>query len=48
METVHVGSRAFLVQRGLNKQGHFLALVEYGGGGRKGYLVIPEGRERKG
>lgn len=45
LKSSRVGSRAFLAQCS-NRQGCFLALAEYGGGGgRRGCIVILEGKE---
>jgi hypothetical protein len=42
------GNIAFIAQHWSNKHGCFLAVVEYGGGGRSGFPVILEGRGGKG
>jgi hypothetical protein len=39
-----VGNKAFIALHCSNKHGCFLAVAEYGGGGRKGLVVIPKGR----
>lgn len=38
------GVKAFIAQRGSNRSGHSLAVVEYENGGRRGFVIIPEGR----
>ncbi|KAB1204827.1 hypothetical protein CJ030_MR8G007181 [Morella rubra] len=41
-------SRAFLAQRCSNKAGRYVAIAEFGGGRRKGVVMIPEGKEGSG
>lgn len=36
------GNRSFLVQRRSNINSHFISLEEYGGGGKRGSIFIPE------
>jgi hypothetical protein len=38
------GSKLLIAQRGGNKAGLFLEVSSFGFGGRKGFIVIPEGR----
>jgi len=38
------GSKVLIARRGGNKAGRFLEVSTFGLGGRKGYIVIPEGR----
>jgi hypothetical protein len=40
--------KAFIAHRVANRAGHFLELVEYAVGGRRGLIVIPEGSEGQG
>jgi hypothetical protein len=40
--------KALIAQRRSNKFGHFLVVEVYGGGGRRGSFVVPEGREGEG
>jgi hypothetical protein len=37
-----------MVQRRNNSYGNFLELFEYGGKGRRSFVIIPEGIEEKG
>jgi len=46
--TSRVGVTAFLAQWCSNKHGHYLALAEYDGLGRKGFIVVQEGKGGKG
>lgn len=47
--TLRVGSRAYITQRCVNSHGQYMVLAEYGGGGgRRGFIVAPEGREGRG
>jgi hypothetical protein len=48
VKSSRVGNKAFIALRCSNNHGCFLALVEYGGGGWRGFIVIPKGREGKG
>jgi hypothetical protein len=41
-------SKALLVRRGGNRDGRFLELAVYAEGGRKGLILLPEGREGRG
>jgi len=43
-----VGNKAFITERCFNKHGRFLAGAEYGDGGGRGYIIIPEGKDCKG
>jgi len=38
------GSKVLIARRGGNKAGHFLEATTFGLGGRKGSILIPEGR----
>lgn len=40
------GQKVNLVQRRGNRHGRYLAVVEYGSGGRRGFIVLLEGRDR--
>lgn len=40
--TVGEGNCSFIVQRGFNASGHYMALVEYGGGNMCSFIFIPE------
>jgi hypothetical protein len=42
-----VGFLAFLSQRCSNKHGHFLVVVEHGGGRQRGHILVPDGRNGK-
>jgi hypothetical protein len=42
------GSKVLIARRGGNKDGRFLETATYGMGGRRGILLIPEGRGRVG
>lgn len=42
------GNKAFIVQRGSNRSSRYLEVAEYVVGGRRGLIVIPERRERRG
>lgn len=44
VKSSRVGNVAFIAQHWSNKHGRFLAVVEYGGGGRSGFPVLVEGR----
>jgi hypothetical protein len=46
--TFQMGSTVYVVLRRKNKYGQFIELSEYGGGGRRSYVVIPEGSDGKG
>jgi hypothetical protein len=46
--TFQMGSTIYVVLRRNNKHGQFIELSEYGGGGRRSYVVIPEGSNGKG
>jgi len=46
--TFRMGSTVYVVLRRKNKHGQFMELSEYGGGGRRSYVVIPEGSDGKG
>lgn len=48
LKSSRVGSKAFIVQRHANRNGRYLVIGEYGGGGRRSSIIIPEGREGKG
>jgi hypothetical protein len=41
-------SKALIVQRGGNKVGRYLEVAAYAVGGRKGLVLLPEGREGRG
>jgi hypothetical protein len=47
-KTFRMGSTVYVVLRRKNKHGQFIELSEYGGGGRRSYVVIPEGSDGKG
>jgi hypothetical protein len=47
-ESSRDGNRAFFAQRGVNRAGCFLELAEYAVGGRKGLIIVPEGRDKRG
>lgn len=40
--TSREGTKSFIVQRCLNVRGCYMALVEYGGGGRRSFIFIPK------
>jgi hypothetical protein len=42
------GSKVTIVRRGENSSGHFLEVVVYDVGGRKGLVLFPEGRDGRG
>ncbi|GLT69622.1 hypothetical protein SLA2020_417590 [Shorea laevis] len=42
------GNAVLVAQRRSNGYGHYLELSEYGGGGRRGFIVFPEGHEGRG
>jgi hypothetical protein len=44
VKSSRVGNKAFIVWRSTNKFGSYLAIVENGGGGRRGLVIIPKGR----
>jgi hypothetical protein len=46
--TFRFGCFSYVVQRRKNSFGNFLELSEYGGKGRRSYVIIPEGYEGKG
>jgi hypothetical protein len=46
--TFRFGCYAYIVQRRKNSYGKYLELSEYGGKGRRSYVIIPEGYEGKG
>jgi hypothetical protein len=46
--TFRFGCCSYIVQRRKNSFGNFLELSEYEGKGRRSYVIIPEGYERKG
>jgi hypothetical protein len=46
--TFRFGCYSYVVQRRKNSFGNFLELSEYGGKGRRSYVIIPEGYEGKG
>lgn len=48
MKSSRVGDIAFIAQCGSNGHERFLTVVEYGGGGPRGFVVIPEGRGGRG
>jgi hypothetical protein len=43
-----MGSSVVFLQKRMNKYGKFMEITEYGRGGRRSFLVIPEGREGQG
>jgi hypothetical protein len=43
-----VGDSVFIMQKRQNHYGQFLEITEYGKGGRRSYILIPEGRESYG
>jgi hypothetical protein len=45
-----VGCKVYITQRYSNSHGWYLALAKYGGGGggQRGFIVIPKGREGRG
>jgi hypothetical protein len=43
-----MGSSVMFLQKRLNKYGKFMEITEYGRGGRRSFVVIPEGREGQG
>ncbi|GLT54090.1 hypothetical protein SLA2020_273190 [Shorea laevis] len=47
-ESSRDGNKAFFAQRGVNRAGGFLELAEYAVGGRKGLIIVPEGRDKRG
>jgi hypothetical protein len=46
--TFRFGCYSYIVQRRKNSYGKYLELSEYGGKGRRSYVIIPEGNEGKG
>lgn len=46
--TSRESDRGFIVQRCSNAHGCYMALVEYGGGGRRNFIFILEERDDKG
>jgi hypothetical protein len=46
--TFRFGCYSYIMQRRKNSYGNYLELSEYGGKGRRSYVVIPEGYEGKG
>jgi hypothetical protein len=40
-----MGSSVMFLQKRMNKYGKFMEIIEYGLGGRRSFVVIPEGRE---
>jgi hypothetical protein len=48
VRTSKVGSSAFVAQRCSNSYGWFSAVEEYGGVGRRGFIVLSKGQEGKG
>jgi hypothetical protein len=46
--TFRFGCLAYVMQRRTNSHGNFLELSEYGGKGRRSFVIIPEGIEGKG
>lgn len=48
VKSSRVGNKAFIAQRCSNKHGRFLAVVEYGVGGRRDFAIILEGRGGRG
>jgi hypothetical protein len=47
-ESSRDGYKAFFAQRGVNRAGGFLELAEYAVGGRRGLIIVPEGRDKRG
>jgi hypothetical protein len=47
-ESLRDGNKAFFAQRGVNRAGCFLELAVYAVGGRKGLIIVPEGRDKRG
>jgi hypothetical protein len=43
-----MGSSVMFLQKRMNKYGKFMEIIEYGCGGRRSFVVIPEGREGQG
>lgn len=43
--TRRVGDKFLVLQKRRNNYGTFMELIEYGGGGRRRYVIIPEGRD---
>lgn len=48
VEFLRMGIKAFIAQHGSHRFGCFLAVAECGGGGRRGFVVILEGRGGRG
>jgi hypothetical protein len=46
--TFRFGWLSYVMQRRKNSNGNFLELSEYGGKGRRSFVIIPEGHEGKG
>lgn len=46
--TTREGDRSFIAQKCSNARGRFMALVEYGGGGRRNFIFILEDVEGRG
>jgi hypothetical protein len=46
--TFRISCTVYVVLRRKNKHGQFIEFSEYGGGGRRSYVVIPEGSDEKG
>ncbi|GLT60936.1 hypothetical protein SLA2020_336750, partial [Shorea laevis] len=46
--TVRVGTTVHILHRRGNKYGRFLELSEYGDGGRRSFVILPEGRKGSG
>ncbi|KAF5461820.1 hypothetical protein F2P56_017887 [Juglans regia] len=42
------GDKGYIAQRCCNSRGEYMALVEYGGGGRRNFIFIPGDKDRKG
>lgn len=42
------GSRSFMTRRCTNANGHQMAPMDYGGGGKRNFVFIPEGMEGMG
>ena len=45
---LRVGSKAFIIQRRVNRFGCYLVVREYGRGGQRSSIVIPKDQEGKG
>lgn len=45
IQSFREGSKAFIVQRGSNRSNQYFEVGVYVVGGRRGLIVIPEGRE---